>query len=343
MRESTPADPRGRILVVDDDRVFGLWATKVLQARGFEVEHVLDPVAGLTQVESRTWDLVITDVEMPRMTGLEFLQRARHLIPGLPAAVVTAHPTVDRAVTAMRLPGTEFIQKPVTPDAFAAKVEEMIAGRRPAPPPRTENVLAVGAHPGDAEVAAAGALLAQGAAGAAITMLTLSGPALSGQPGAAAGPDGWTRLHAAEFADGGSEPDPVPAAIGRVIARIWPTAIYTHSVHDSRPDHRKAHLAVMAAARRVEAVYCFQSPSATIDFQAARVVGIDEHLDAKIRMVEAFAAQPEVAACLEADLITATSRYWARYCDAQHAEAFEVIRDRSAETLARVMPAGRPT
>ena len=329
MHESTPAVARGRILIVDDDRVFGLWATKVLQARGFEVEHVLDPVAGLAQVESRTWDLVITDVEMPRMTGLEFLQRARHLIPGLPVAVVTAHPTVDRAVTTMQLPGTEFIQKPVTPDAFAAKVEEMIAERRPAPPPSTENVMAVGAHPGDAEVGAAGALLAHEAAGATITILTLSG-----QPGATAGPAGWTRLHADEFAGGAGEADPVAAAIGRVVARTWPEAIYTHSVHDSRPDHRGAHLAVLAAAKRVAAIYGFQSPSATLDFQPGRVVAIDEHLDAKVKTAGEFAAQPEVADCLESGLITSTSRYWARFCGAQHAEAFEVIRDRSVSAPA---------
>ena len=96
MDESGPAAPRGRILLIDDDRVFGLWATKVLQARGFEIQHVLDPVTGLRQVESQSWDLVITDVEMPRMTGLEFLERARRLDPELPVAVVTAHPTVDR-------------------------------------------------------------------------------------------------------------------------------------------------------------------------------------------------------------------------------------------------------
>src|ERR1039457_4194205 len=105
MDDSRPATPRARILLVDDDRVFGLWATKVLEVRGLEVKHVLDPVTGLQQVETERWDLVITDVEMPRMTGLEFLERLRRLEPTLPVAVVTAHPSVARAVTTLRQAG----------------------------------------------------------------------------------------------------------------------------------------------------------------------------------------------------------------------------------------------
>ena len=64
MDDSRPEAPRGRILLIDDDRVFGVWATKVLQARGFEIKHLLDPLEGLRQVEAESWDLVITDVRM---------------------------------------------------------------------------------------------------------------------------------------------------------------------------------------------------------------------------------------------------------------------------------------
>src|SRR5450755_453133 len=132
MDDSRPVTPVGRILVVDDDRVFGVWATRVLEARGHEVQHVLDPVTGLQQIEAEHWDLVITDVEMPRMTGLEFLDRLRRLDPTLPVVVVTAHPTIDRAFRAMRQPGTEFIQKPITPDDFAAKITALLTQDRPA-------------------------------------------------------------------------------------------------------------------------------------------------------------------------------------------------------------------
>jgi DNA-binding NtrC family response regulator len=131
MNDVRPAAPRGRILLIDDDRGFGLWATRVLEARGFTVQHVLDAMAGLRHIESEAWDLVVTDVEMPRISGLEFLESLRRLDPGLPVAVVTAHPTVDRAVATMRQAATDFIQKPISPDDFAARVMTLASQRGP--------------------------------------------------------------------------------------------------------------------------------------------------------------------------------------------------------------------
>src|ERR1700746_715219 len=98
MADSTPAAPRGRVLLIDDDRVFGLWATKVLESRGFVVQHVLEPMSGIKRIEPEPWYVGITDVEMPRMSGIEFFARVHRLEPTLPVVVVTAHPTVDRAV-----------------------------------------------------------------------------------------------------------------------------------------------------------------------------------------------------------------------------------------------------
>jgi two-component system, NtrC family, response regulator HydG len=344
MDDSRPARPLGRILLVDDDRVFGVWATRVLEARGLEIEHVLDPVTGLQRVEAEHWDLVITDVEMPRMTGLEFLERLRRLEPTLPVAVITAHPSVDRAVRAMRQPGTEFIQKPITPEDFASKITGLLAQDRPAPADAPDSVLAVGAHPGDVEIGAAGALLAHRAAGVAATILTLS----PGAPDAGIG-EGSEFEEAARaigtrvgLDDLGGAPsgdrNSVVAAIEGLIERIRPTMLYTHSIHDAEPDHRSAYLAAMTAARQVSRIYCFQSPSASIDFRPAHFVGIDDHIEGKLRAVAAFASQAEVRDYLEPDQITSTATYWSRYCKAQHAEAFEVARDRA---VAGVAPGGQ--
>jgi len=334
MTDSTPAVPRGRVLLIDDDRVFGLWATKLLQARGFFIEHVLDPMSGIKQIETEPWDMVITDVEMPRMSGIEFLERVRRLEPTLPVVVVTAHPTVDRAVAAMRQPATDFIHKPVTAEEFVAKVSSLMAQRKPAAAAAKESVLAIGAHPGDVEIGAAGALLAQQAEGVAVTILTLSGAMPNGageetgrERQRAAGALG-TRLALGDLVTTGSgEANAAGAAIDRVIADIQPTVLYTHSPHDEQPDHRSAHQAAMAGARRIGRVYCFQSPSATIDFRPTRFVPIDDQLGGKLRAVGAFTGQDEVRAFLEPDQVTSTALYWGRYCQAQHAEAFEVVRD----------------
>jgi two-component system, NtrC family, response regulator HydG len=355
----------GRVLIIDDDRVFGLWATKALQGRDFYIQHVLDPVTGLRQIEAEPWDLVITDVEMPRMSGLEFLERARRLVPGLPVVVVTAHPTVDRAVTALRHAGTDFIHKPVTAPEFVARVTSLVAQHRQVAAVPAESVLAIGAHPGDVEIGAGGALLAHQAAGVPVTILTLSratpgdstprdaapgdaapGDAAPGDaaPGDAApgdaGPQGagpprpaapviGTRLYAGDLIGPDLEPgaSPISAAIEKAVAQVRPTVLYTHSVHDSQPDHRDVHHDAMAATRQIARVYCFQSPSATIDFRPTHFVVIDDQLRAKLAAAGAYSAQPEVRDYLEPDQVTSTAVYWARYCNAHHAEAFEVVRE----------------
>jgi two-component system, NtrC family, response regulator HydG len=345
MDDSTPEAPRRRILLIDDDRVFGMWATKVLEARGFEIKHLLDPLEALRQVEAEPWDLVITDVEMPRMTGLEFLERVRRLEPSLPVAVVTAHPSVARAVTTLRRAGTEFIQKPITPDDLVARVATLIAQRPSAPASVAESVLAIGAHPGDVEIGAAGTLLAHKAAGLAVTILTLSrgAPDTAGagggreSDGAAQAIGTAVNLNVLNDTSAG-EGDASLAAIDRLIAQTQPAVIYTHSGHDAQQDHRTTHATVVAAAWKIGRVYCFQSPSATADFRPTHFVAIDDHIEGKLSAVRAFESQPEVRDYLDPDLVTSTARYWSRYCEARHAEAFEVVRDRATAGAAAGAP-----
>ncbi len=85
----------------------------------------------------------------------------------------------------------------------------------------------------------------------------------------------------------------------------------------------------MVACRRVGRVYCFQSPSATIDYRPTHFVTIDEHLSRKLKAIDTFGTQAGVRDYLEPGLISSTARYWSRYCGGNHAEPFEVIRDRA--------------
>lgn len=135
MRADDSGASRGRILLIDDDRVFGIWAGQVLAKRGgYELRHVLDPVAGLWYVQTEPWDLLITDIEMPGMTGLELLDRVRLLAPALPVAVVTAHAPTDRAVAALRSAAVEFLHKPTPAAEFLDKVAALVVKGRGASP-----------------------------------------------------------------------------------------------------------------------------------------------------------------------------------------------------------------
>jgi two-component system response regulator HydG len=340
--EYQPA-PGGRVLLVEDDPDTARFIIRVLRSRaGLDVAHAASPARALPLLGEQRFDLVVTDIEMPDMTGIELLEEVRRRAPGLPVVVVTAHATVDNAVGALRSRADEFLRKPLRPDSLAATVTGLLdrgrAGR--------EVVLAVGAHPDDVEIGAAGTLLAHRAAGHEIAVLTMSrggrgGPdaARAGESRAAAEVLG-AALYLEDMEDTRiSESDPTIGAVSAVIAAVRPTTIYTHSLHDVHQDHRNTHLAALVAVRQVGRVYCFQSPSATVDFRPTRFVNIDDQLDRKLEAIGAFASQVEIRAYLEPDLIEGTARYWSRYCEGRYAEPFEVIREAAVAGQHELTPA----
>jgi two-component system, NtrC family, response regulator HydG len=342
MTGSDHAGPPGRILIAEDDVVAGRFLTNLLAGRGgFDVTHTTDPAVALKRASSETWDLVVTDVEMPGMTGLDLLEALRRVAPDLPVAVLTAHPKLDYALRALRDHADEFLQKSASPDELLATISSLAAKGRAARLAARQSVLAIGAHPDDVEIGAAGALLVHRGMGHEISILTLSRGARGGTESTRTGESemaalalGATLFHEDLQDTRIAEGDPTIGAIARAVENVRPTVIYTHSLHDVHQDHRNTHQAAMVAVREVGRVYCFQSPSATVDFRPTRFVTIDEQLDRKLLAIEAFASQVQVRGYLKPDLIQSTARYWSRYGDGDYAEAFEVIRDAA--------PAGPP-
>ena len=104
MSVTRKADPkRARILVVEDDPETALFAVYVLTHQGqYDVTHTPDPVAALRLATSEHWDLVLTDMDMPGMTGLELADALRREVPALPVAVVTAHAPAAMSSAAFR-------------------------------------------------------------------------------------------------------------------------------------------------------------------------------------------------------------------------------------------------
>ncbi len=163
MEASEPGQRDGRILLIDDDAALDDYLTRVLRERGgFDFTHELDPADALRRVGTEQWDLVITDLELPNMSGLELLERVHELVPGLPVAVITGHPSVEAAVSALRAAAVEFLSKPVSPRELIAKVTGLIAADRAARAAGRESVRASGAHPEDVEIGAPAARLPTG-------------------------------------------------------------------------------------------------------------------------------------------------------------------------------------
>jgi DNA-binding response OmpR family regulator len=133
MTDSAQGRPPGRILLIEDDPVAAHFAMHVLGKRGgFDVRHTPDPAVALRLAGSETWDLVLTDLELPGMTSRELLAALRKLDPALPVAVITAHESSDAALQALRNEADEFLQKPVRPDQLLATVTSLVVKCRAA-------------------------------------------------------------------------------------------------------------------------------------------------------------------------------------------------------------------
>jgi len=100
------------VLVVDDEPKICQLLSQILSARGCAVRLAHDGFEGLTQFQQRHADMVITDVKMPRLNGLELIRELKHLDPLLNIVVITAYPSVEGAVEAMRYGACDFITKP---------------------------------------------------------------------------------------------------------------------------------------------------------------------------------------------------------------------------------------
>jgi two-component system response regulator FlrC len=108
-----------RILVVDDEKGVRSFLAESLELGGHTVGRAEDGEAALAALERQSFDLVFTDLRMPRLAGIPFLKRVRELYPEIEIVVLTAHGSVDTAVEAMKLGAFDYLQKPVgSPDGW---------------------------------------------------------------------------------------------------------------------------------------------------------------------------------------------------------------------------------
>jgi two-component system response regulator HydG len=118
------------VLVVDDDRSMCDLLGAELAARGFEPTLETDPERALETLRSRDVDVVITDLKMRGMNGLELCERIVAARPDLPVVLLTAHADLESAVAALRVRAFDFQTKPPDIDALVAVLERAVRQRR---------------------------------------------------------------------------------------------------------------------------------------------------------------------------------------------------------------------
>jgi len=122
-RERRPgADPAatlaatGRVFVIDDDDIMLLSCRRILEKAGYRVETFSSGLDGIRRIEAVRPELLLVDLKMPELDGLQVIERVRSVDPDVVIAVITGYATISTAVDAMKAGAYDFLPKPFTPD-----------------------------------------------------------------------------------------------------------------------------------------------------------------------------------------------------------------------------------
>jgi len=114
------------LLVVDDEEVIREGMRRILEAEGYHVTNSASGRTAIEKIQERDFDVVITDLKMPGMDGMEVLKAIKILQPEVPVVIITGYSTVDTAVEAMKNGAFDYIAKPFTSDLIIDKVQKAI-------------------------------------------------------------------------------------------------------------------------------------------------------------------------------------------------------------------------
>jgi two-component system, NtrC family, response regulator HydG len=118
------------ILIVDDDASHRRMLEAVLTAEGYAVAHAEDGRRAVSAVEDRFYDLILMDIRMSRMGGIEALKQIKEISPGIPVIIMTAYASVGTAVDGLKSGAHDYLTKPLDIDELKILVDKALQFRR---------------------------------------------------------------------------------------------------------------------------------------------------------------------------------------------------------------------
>ncbi len=323
------------ILLVDSDETSFQKARHVLKGLPItSLKFATDAKVAAALVAAEHFDLVVVDPVVPG--GFDLLKEIKDKYRWVATLVATANhtPSFMRQAVKCRIDGLLF--RPMTAEEFVEQVlllARAVSARRQR---QQKRVLAIGAHPDDVEIGCGGTLARHRTKGDTLNILTLSRGAAGGDVNVRvaeayrAAEILGAKLQLANLRDTHiSEGAKTIEIIETAVRELRPTHVYTHCSEDTHQDHRAVHAASLVAARSVPNVYCYQSPSSTVQFSPQRFVDITHFIEQKIKAIDAYRSQVARMESIQNDLIVATARYWGRFAGHVLAEPLKVIRERT--------------
>lgn len=117
------------LLVVDDEKIVRDSLTKWFKEDGYQVEAAENAAEALKKMQLKKWDILLLDIKMPGMDGMELHQRVRDVDPSATVIFITAHATVDSAVKALKNGAYDYVTKPVDPDYLSHLISNAVKQR----------------------------------------------------------------------------------------------------------------------------------------------------------------------------------------------------------------------
>jgi LmbE family N-acetylglucosaminyl deacetylase len=333
------AEKRLRILVVSvEEVVIAALKSAFDPVRTISLEIAPDAETAIRSLSVAPCDLVAVD---PAVSpgGFKLLKYVKDNFRWTATLLATHNqdPQFLRQAVKCRIDGLVF--RPSTPTEFIEQVLLLAKAVNARRLRQQKRVLAIGAHPDDVEIGCGGALAKHHADYDVLHILTLSRGAAGGDVNTRAveAQDAaalvGARLEMANLRDtfitDGAE---TISIIEAAIRELQPTHVYTHSLEDTHQDHRAVHAASLVAARGVPNVYCYQTPSSTVEFTPQRFVDITHYIEQKIALIGAYKSQVDRMDSIQPDVILSTARYWGRFAGYVLAEPLRIVRQRDSDT-----------
>ena len=100
------------ILIIDDEKAIRKTLTEILSFEGYKIDEAADGEEGLKRFSEKNYDLVLCDIKMPKLDGIEFLERAKMVHPDVPIIMISGHGNIETAVEAVKKGAFDYISKP---------------------------------------------------------------------------------------------------------------------------------------------------------------------------------------------------------------------------------------
>jgi DNA-binding NtrC family response regulator len=121
---------KGRVLIIDDEEIVRVSCQRILVPEGYEVKITKSAAEGFGILAAESIDVVLTDLKMPDIDGIEVLGRVKEEWPDVEVIMITGYQTINTAVQAIKLGACDYIEKPFTPNAIVEAIDKAMLHRQ---------------------------------------------------------------------------------------------------------------------------------------------------------------------------------------------------------------------